>query len=58
VLFEERIAMLRELSKAIDAVYESFIKVRTTGAWEGQVNTIRKWITTSQRSASAALVAV
>ncbi len=58
VLFEERIATLRELSKAIDALYETFIKVRVTSAWEGQTSTIRKWITTSQRAASAALVAV
>jgi len=58
VLFEERIAMLRELNKAIDAVYEAFIKVRVTGGWEGQTSTIHKWIMTSQRAASAALVAV
>ena len=58
VLFEERIAMLRELNKAIDGLYDAFIKTRTTGAWEGQTNTIHKWIMTSQRKASEALVAV
>ncbi len=58
VLFEERIAMLRELSKVIDGLYDTFIKTRTTGVWEGQTNTIRKWIMTSQRKASEALVAV
>ncbi len=58
VLFEERIAMLRELSKGIDGLYHAFLQARVTGGWEGQVSTIRKWITTSQRKASEALVAV
>jgi hypothetical protein len=58
VLFEERIAMLRELSKGLDGLYDAFLKTRVTSAWEGQVSTIRKWITSSQRKASEALVAV
>lgn len=58
VLFEERIAMLRELSKSLDALYDAFLKTRVTSSWESQVNTIRKWITASQRKASEALVAV
>jgi hypothetical protein len=58
VLFEERIAMLRELSKGLDGLYDAFLKTRVTSAWEGHVSTIRKWITSSQRKASEALVAV
>jgi len=58
VLFEERIATLRELGKAIDGVYAAFFKVRTSSAWEGHTSTVRKWIMSSQRAASAALVSV
>ena len=44
VLFEERIALIRDLSKGIDALYETFLKVRASSTWEGQVGGIRKWI--------------
>lgn len=44
VLFEERIALLRDLSRYLDGLYGSFIKQRASSAWEGQLNTIRRWI--------------
>ncbi len=44
VLFEERIALLRDLSKTIDALYETFLAARASSAWEGQTSTMRKWI--------------
>lgn len=59
VVFEERIAMLRELSKAIDALYASFLKLRGSSKWEGETSTIRKWISTSApRPSAQALAAV
>jgi hypothetical protein len=47
VLFEERIALLRDLSRTIDALYETFLGVRASSAWEGQAGGIRKWILTN-----------
>ncbi len=44
VLFEERIALLRELSKSIDSLYDVFLKSRCSSSWETQVATIRRWI--------------
>src|SRR5665213_348644 len=44
VLFEERIALLRDLCQAIDGLYEVFLKSRTTSGWESQTGTIRRWI--------------
>ncbi|HSZ54931.1 MAG TPA: hypothetical protein VK797_04680 [Tepidisphaeraceae bacterium] len=44
VLLEERIALIRDLGRAIDALFESFLRVRASSAWEGQVGGIRKWI--------------
>jgi hypothetical protein len=55
VLFEERIAMLRNFCKAMDGMFEAFLKVRTGGAWEGEAGTIRRWI---QRSGKRAVAAV
>jgi hypothetical protein len=54
VLFEERITMLRDLCAAIDGLFGAFLKVRTSSAWEGQVNTIRRWILKGAKSATAA----
>lgn len=51
VLFEERIGMLREFCKTLDALFEAFLKVRTGGSWESQANAIRKWIQQTSRSA-------
>jgi hypothetical protein len=46
VLFEERIMLLRDLWRAIDHLFATFLKNRTTSHWESQTNTIRKWILT------------
>ena len=43
-LFEERVSMLRDFTKMLDAMYELFLKVRVGGSWESQVSTIRKWV--------------
>jgi hypothetical protein len=53
VVFEERIAMLRDLSKGIDGLFHMFLKVRASGAWEGQCNTIRRWIMQAAKHAAA-----
>ena len=44
VLFEERIALLRELCKAVDGLFDTFLKMRAGGQWEQQVTTLRQWI--------------
>jgi hypothetical protein len=44
VLFEERIAMLRTFSSAIDALYGAFLEVRASSKWTGVKNGLRKWI--------------
>jgi hypothetical protein len=51
VLFEERVDLLRDLCKAIDSLYMTFLKLRTSSGWEGHVGAIRKWIMHSTRRA-------
>jgi hypothetical protein len=53
VLFEERIALLRELAKTTDGLFETFLKLRASSAWESQANTIRRWILSSKSVAAA-----
>lgn len=53
VLFEERITLLRDLSKAIDSVYANFLKLRASANWESAAGKIRKWILTSNRPMAA-----
>ena len=53
VLFEERIAILRDLSKAIDGLFDAFLKTRATAAWEGQTSTIKKWILQTAKAVAA-----
>lgn len=43
-LFEERITLLRDFCKAMDALYDTFLKSRASASWEAQTSTIRKWI--------------
>ncbi|HYE17169.1 MAG TPA: hypothetical protein VEA69_01930 [Tepidisphaeraceae bacterium] len=43
-LFEERITLLRDLSKTLDALYETFLTIRAGAGWEGQTGQMRKWI--------------
>jgi hypothetical protein len=53
VLFEERVAILRELSRTIDALFDTFLKTRASSAWEGQVGTIRRWIQSFAKNVAA-----
>jgi hypothetical protein len=53
VLFEERIALMRELWGAIDRLFETFLKKRTTSGWESHMMTIRQWIAHHPREAVA-----
>lgn len=55
VLFEERIAMLRDFGKTLDALYEAFLTVRAGGSWESHAGSIRKWILQSARKPVAAV---
>jgi hypothetical protein len=58
-VFEERITLLRDLTKVLDGLFAAFLKLRTSSAWEGQSNSIRRWITQSGKqpltTASAAV---
>ena len=56
-LFEERISLLRDLAKMLDALYATFLRVRASSSWEGQTTTIRKWIQQSARSSHMVAVA-
>lgn len=58
ILFEERIAMLRDLCKGIDALYSVFLKARTGGSWETHTATIKKWIIKHARATQPQPVAV
>jgi hypothetical protein len=53
VLFEERVGMLRDLCRTIDGMFETFLKVRTTSAWEGQVSAMRRWILKPEKAVAA-----
>jgi hypothetical protein len=44
VLFEERVGQLRDLSRAIDALFASFLKARLGGAWDTTATSMRRWI--------------
>ena len=54
VLFEERIALLRDFCTCIDALYETFLKLRGSSSWEGQTGAIRKWIVQPAKAVAAA----
>jgi len=57
VLFEERVAMLRNFCKSLDGMFDHFLKVRGGGGWEGQTSNMRRWISRAGRRAVAAAVA-
>jgi hypothetical protein len=57
VLFEERIALLRDLSNTLDSMYEAFLTVRASSAWEGIVGGVRKWISATPIKPVMAVVA-
>lgn len=52
-LFEERITLLRDLSKTIDALFGAFLKVRASSSWEGQTGAIRRWIMQTAKPVAA-----
>jgi hypothetical protein len=54
VLFEERIALLRDLSRTIDALFETFLKTRSSSSWESQVGAMRRWIMQATKAVAAA----
>jgi hypothetical protein len=58
VLFEERIAMLRDFCRALDGALEAFLKARASSAWESQAHGIRKWIQHSAPRAVPPAIAV
>jgi hypothetical protein len=53
VLFEERIALLRDLCKGMDALYATFLKLRASSNWEGHVSQIRRWIKKTEKAVAA-----
>ncbi|WP_428939063.1 hypothetical protein [Fontivita pretiosa] len=55
VLFEERVALLRDFGKTLDALYAAFLNVRASGSWESHAGAIRKWIVQSSRKPVAAV---
>jgi hypothetical protein len=57
-LFEERIALLRDLAKTIDAMYQAFLTVRASSGWESQCTTMRKWIAATTIKPVMASIAV
>jgi hypothetical protein len=55
VLFEERIGLLRDLSRTMDALFETFLKVRASSAWDSQTGALRRWILQSMKQPVAAV---
>jgi hypothetical protein len=52
-LFEERIGLLRDLAKTLDALFATFLRVRASSSWEGQTGVIRRWIMQSAKPIAA-----
>ena len=48
-LFEERITLLRDFTKMLDALYDAFLKVRASSSWEGHTGVIRHWISQTNK---------
>lgn len=53
VLFEERIALVRELCKSLDALFATFLKLRASASWEGQTSGLRRWILQTPKPVAA-----
>jgi hypothetical protein len=51
VVFEERIAMLRDLRRSLDSLYQTFLNARAGSSWESRTATIRRWISNSPKAA-------
>ena len=54
VEFEERIGLLRDLTKTIDKLFEAFLKIRLSAGWEGQVTALRRWAMQANKVVTAA----
>lgn len=54
VVFEERVSLIRDLCQGIDGLFETFLKLRASSSWEGQVSGLRKWILESAKKSAAA----
>jgi hypothetical protein len=53
VLFEERIALLRELGKTLDAMFTTFLTMRASTSWDAVVGNVRKWILSNSKAKAA-----
>jgi hypothetical protein len=53
VELEERVTLMRDLCGAIDGLFETFLKLRSSSGWEGHVNGIRRWIMQPVKTAAA-----
>ena len=51
VVFEERVGMLREVSRTLDALFDTFLKTRASSAWEGYTSGVRRWIVQMAKAA-------
>ena len=54
VVFEERVAMLRDFGKSLDALFDTFLKARATSGWESYTTGVRRWILQAAKAAAAA----
>ena len=46
--------LLRDLCQGIDGLFETFLKLRASSAWESQVSGLRKWIMDATKKVAAA----
>ncbi len=53
VVFEERVELMRDMCQATDALFDTFLKIRCSSAWEGNTSAIRKWIHQSTKPVAA-----
>ena len=51
--FEERIGMMRDFGKSLDALYAAFLDQRAGSGWESQTSKIRRRILQSSRATGA-----
>ena len=52
VVFEERIALIREFCKLTQAMFDTFLRLRGGSGWENQVSKMRRWILQSGKTVS------
>jgi len=51
-VFEERVGMLRELCRSVDALFDMFLRTRASSAWEGYTSCVRRWIVQTSKAAA------